>query len=87
MLGMSGLLNLLTWVEQRTAAQASPQEEGGVPCPISKSSGFPPARFQGRQRSVGRSAPGQSEAVTPTPELSARTPVGAEPHHKRGGRG
>ncbi len=42
MLGMSGLLNLLTWVERRTAAQASSQEEGGVPCPLSKSSGFPP---------------------------------------------
>lgn len=87
MLGMSGLLNLLTWVEQRTAAQASSQEEGGIPCPISKSSGSPPAQFQGRQRSVDRPAPGQSEAVTPTPEFSARTPVGAKPHHKQGGRG
>jgi len=31
MLGISGLLNLLTWVEQRQPAQASPQEEGGIP--------------------------------------------------------
>jgi transposase len=32
MLGISGLLNLLTWVEHRKPAQASPHEEGGAPC-------------------------------------------------------
>ena len=40
--GMSGLLQLLTWVEHRRVAQASPHEEGGVPCPISHPTQFPP---------------------------------------------
>jgi hypothetical protein len=35
MLGINGLLNLLTWVKHRQLAQASQHEEGGVPCPIS----------------------------------------------------
>jgi hypothetical protein len=42
MLGISGLLNLLTWVEHRQQALASPHEEGGVPCPISHSTQSPP---------------------------------------------
>ena len=42
MLGISGLLNLLTWVEHRQLAPASPQEEGGVPCPVPHSTRLPP---------------------------------------------
>ena len=42
MLGMSGLLNLLTWVEHRQQAQASLQKEGGVLCPIPHSTQSPP---------------------------------------------
>src|SRR5258708_5249873 len=42
MLGISGLLNLLTWVEHRQLAQASQHEEGGVPCPIPHPTRLPP---------------------------------------------
>src|SRR5213080_3028568 len=45
MLGISGLLQLLTWVEHRRAVQASQHEEGGVPCPISPPTRLPPARL------------------------------------------
>jgi hypothetical protein len=42
MLGISGLLNLLTWVEHRQPAQASPPEEGGISCPVSHPTRLPP---------------------------------------------
>ena len=42
MLGISGLLQLLTWVEHRRVAQASQHEEGGVPCPIPHPTRLPP---------------------------------------------
>ncbi len=42
MLGISGLLNLLTWVKHRQLAQASPHEEGGIPCPVSHPTRLPP---------------------------------------------
>ena len=42
MLGISGLLQLLTWVEHRRVVQASQQEEGGVPCPIPHPTRSPP---------------------------------------------
>ncbi|EFH88329.1 hypothetical protein Krac_9763 [Ktedonobacter racemifer DSM 44963] len=42
MLGLSGLLQLLTWVEQRRVAQASQHEEGGVPCPVFHPTQSPP---------------------------------------------
>jgi hypothetical protein len=55
MLGMSGLMNLLTWVEHRQLAQASPHEEGGVPCPVPH-----PTRLQyglvGRAQALGWAA-------------------------------
>jgi hypothetical protein len=54
-LGMSGLLNLLTWVEHRQLAQASQHEEGGVPCPVPY-----PTRLQyglvGRAQALGWAA-------------------------------
>jgi hypothetical protein len=34
---------LLTWVEHRQLAQASPHEEGGVPCPVPHSTQLPPS--------------------------------------------
>src|SRR6266566_4208017 len=85
MLGISGLLNLLTWVEHRQLAQASPHEEGGALCPVSYPTQFPPARFQAGHRSVDGSAPDQSEASPLAPELPARTPVGTKPRPKQGG--
>ena len=42
MLGISGLLNLLTWVEHRQLAQASQHEEGGVLCPVPYPTRLPP---------------------------------------------
>jgi len=42
MLGISGLLNLLTWVEHRKPAQASPHQEGGNPCAVSHPTRSPP---------------------------------------------
>ena len=69
MLGISGLLQLLTWVEHRRAVQASEHEEGGVPCPIPHPTRLPPARLQPGQQSVEGSAPGQSSAA----------PLAAEP--------
>ena len=42
MLGISGLLQLLTWVEHRQLAQASPHEEGGVPCSVPHLTRLPP---------------------------------------------
>jgi len=42
MLGISGLLNLLTWVEHRQLAQGSPHEEGDIPCPVSHPAQLPP---------------------------------------------
>src|SRR6266567_1635057 len=87
MLGISGLLNLLTWVEHRQLAQASPHEEGGVPCPVPHSTQLPPAQFQTGRRSVGGSAASQSAAAPLAAESSARTPVGAKPRTRQGGRG
>jgi len=87
MLGISGLLNLLTWVEHRQQALASQHcEEGGIPCPVSHPTRLPPTRFQTSIQSVGGSAPGQSSAASLAPELLARTPVGTKPHPKQGGR-
>jgi len=86
MLGISGLLNLLTWVEHRQRAQASPHEEGGIPCPVSHPTRLPPTRFQPGNQSVGGSAPGQSSAASLAAESSARTPTGTRPHTKQGGR-
>ncbi len=42
MLGISGLLQLLTWVEHRQAVQASQREEGGVSCSIPHPTRLPP---------------------------------------------
>src|SRR2546421_1759037 len=75
MLGISGLLQLLTWVEHRQAVQASQHEEGGVPCPIPHPTRLPPAQFQASNRLVGGSTPGQSSAAPLAAELSARTPT------------
>jgi hypothetical protein len=86
LLGISGLLNLLTWVEHRQLAQASPHEEGGVPCSVPHLTRLPPARFQTSQRSVGESARGQSSAASLAAESPARTPTGAKPSGKQGGR-
>src|ERR1700694_3377412 len=79
MLGISGLLQLLTWVEHRRAVQASQREEGGVPCSIPHPTRLPPAHFQASYQSVGGSAPGQSSATPLAAESSARTPVGTQP--------
>src|SRR5436853_849092 len=85
MLGISGLLQLLTWVEHRRVAQASQHEEGGVPCPISHSTRLPPTPFQTSHQSVGGVTPGQSEASSLAPESSARTSAGAKPRTEQGG--
>ena len=42
MLGISGLLNLLTWVEHRQQALASPHEEGDILCSDSHPTQSPP---------------------------------------------
>lgn len=84
MLGMKGLLNLLTWVEHRQLA--SPHEEGGVPCPVSHLTRLPPARFQDGYRSMGGSAANQSSTTALAAESPARTSVGAKPHTTQGGR-
>src|SRR6266700_3970052 len=86
MLGISGLLQLLTWVEHRRVVQASQHEEGGVPCPISHPTQLPPTRFQASNQSVGGSAPGQSSAAPLAAESSARTPAGTERSIRQGGR-
>gem|GEM_PF-462964 len=86
MLGISGLLQLLTWVEHRRAVQTSEHEEGGVPCPIPHPTRLPPARFQASKQSVGRSAPGQSSAAPLAAESSARTPATTEQCTRQGGR-
>src|SRR5712692_8696297 len=86
MLGISGLLQLLTWVEHRQAVQASQHEEGGVPCPIPHPTRLPPARFQASHQSVGGSAPGQSAAAPLAAESPARTPAGTEQRTTQGGR-
>ncbi len=86
MLGMSGLLNLLTWVEHRQLAQTSQHEEGGVPCPVPPPTRLPPARFQTSHRSVGGSAAGQSEASPLAVKPLARTSAGAKPRTRQGGR-
>ena len=86
MLGISGLLNLLTWVEHRQAVQASEHEEGGVSCPISYPTRLPPTRFQASHQSLGGSAPGQSEASPLAAESPTRTPVGTEQRTRQGGR-
>jgi hypothetical protein len=86
MLGISGLLQLLTWVEHRQAVQASEHEEGGVPCPIPHPTRLPPARLQANQQSVGGSAPDQSSAAPLAAESPARTPGGTKPRTKQGGR-
>jgi hypothetical protein len=85
MLGISGLLNLLTWVEHRQLAQASPHEEGGALCPVSYPTQFPPARFKAGHRPVDGSAPDQSSAAPLAPESPTRTPVGTKPRPKQGG--
>jgi hypothetical protein len=86
MLGISGLLNLLTWVEHRQLAQAAPHEEGGIPCPVSHPTRLPPTRFQTGNQSVGSSAPGQSTAAPLEAPSSARTPAGSEQRTRQGGR-
>src|SRR6266487_853799 len=86
MLGMSGLLQLLTWVEHRRVAQASQHEEGGVPCPVPHPTQLPPARFQTDYRSVGGSAPGQSSAAALAAESPPRTSARVEQGTKQGGR-
>lgn len=86
MLGISGLLNLLTWVEYRQLAQASQHEEGGVPCPVPYPTRLPPTRFQASNQSMVGSAPGQSSATSQAAESPARTPAGTEQHTKQGGR-
>jgi len=86
MLDISGLLNLLTWVEHRQLAQASQHEEGGVPCPVPHPTRLPPARFQTSHRSVGGSATGQSSAAPLATEPSARTSARAKPRTEQGGR-
>jgi hypothetical protein len=85
MLGISGLLQLLTWVEHRRVAQASQHEEGGNPCPISHPQQLPPAHLRAKQQSVGGLAPDQSPAASHTAELPARTPTGTEQHTRQGG--
>src|SRR6266851_4152505 len=82
MLGISGLLQLLTWVEHRRVVQASQHEEGGVPCPIPHPTRFPPVRFQASNQLVGGSAPGQSSATPLAAESPARTPTGTEQRTK-----
>lgn len=42
MLGMSGLLNLLSWVEHRQQAQNAVHEEGDALCPVSHVTPSPP---------------------------------------------
>src|SRR5260370_7394826 len=87
MLGISGLLNLLTWVEHRQLAQASQHEEGGVPCPVPYPTRLPPTRFQASNQSVVGSAPGQSSAAPLPAESPARTPAGtAHPTSQAGQR-
>src|SRR5947209_8364872 len=86
MLGISGLLQLLTWVEHRRAAQASEHEEGGIPCPIPHPTQLPPAQFQTGHRSVGGPAAGQSSAISLAAESTTRTSARAKPHPKQGGR-
>src|SRR5690348_16993983 len=86
MLGISGLLNLLTWVEHRQRAQATPFEEGGIPCPVSHPTWLPPTRFQPGNQPVGGITPGQSSAASLATESSARTPTGTRPHTRQGGR-
>ena len=86
MLGISGLLQLLTWVERRRVVQASEYKEGGVPCPIPQPTRLPPAQFQSGHRAVGGSAAGQSSATPLAAELPARTPTGTEQRNGEGGR-
>src|SRR5207253_10546024 len=49
MLGISGLLNLLTWVEHRQLAQASPHEEGGNPMSSLSPNTAPPHPIPARE--------------------------------------
>jgi hypothetical protein len=86
MLGISGLLNLLTWVEHRQRAQASPHQEGGNPCPVSHPTRLPPTRFKPGNQSVGGSASGQSTATPLAAEPPTRTPTGTQQHTRQGGR-
>ena len=80
MLGTSGLLQLLTWVEHRRGVQTSEHEEGGIPCPIPHPTRLPPALLQANQQSVGGPTPGQSEASPLAAESPARTPDGTQQH-------
>jgi hypothetical protein len=41
-IGITGLLNLLAWVEQKRVAHAAQQKEGGVSCPVPHPPPFPP---------------------------------------------
>src|SRR5260370_93843 len=86
MLGISGLLNLLTWVEHRQQAQASLQKEGGALCPLPHSPQSPPVCLQASHWPVDGSAPGQSPAASLVAKLLARTSVGSKSATKQGGR-
>ena len=86
MLGISGLLQLLTWVEHRRVVQASQHEEGGVPCPISHPTQLPPARLQANQQPVGGSPPTQSSAASLAAKSPARTSTGPGQRNREGGR-
>ena len=41
-MGITGLLNVLIWLERRQGAKASPHQEGGTSCPTPHPSQFPP---------------------------------------------
>jgi hypothetical protein len=85
-LGISGLLNLLTWVERQQQAQASLQKEGGARCPIPHSIQSPPVRLQASDCPVDEAAPGQSSAASLVAKPLARTSVGSKSAPKQGGR-
>ncbi len=63
MLSISGLLNLLTWVEHRQQVQASLHEKGGALCPVPLPTLFPPAQFQTDHWSVDESAASQKVRI------------------------
>lgn len=84
-IGITGLLNLLAWVEQKRVAHAAQQKEGGVPCPAPHPSQFPPAHVQATQHPVGAVTPSQSPALTRAPKPLTRTPARAAKRPRQGG--
>jgi hypothetical protein len=84
-IGITGLLNLLAWVEQKRVAHAAQQKEGGVSCPVPHPPPFPPAHVQATLHALGAVASAQSPTLTRAAQPVNRTPTGATQHTRQGG--